>query len=117
MGSFPPVLLVSVKNKHSINNSIDFYRLMIGTSHTEAVETAVKTSSRRSKKSTYMSAYDKKVEERLQKLESSSSTGSNEGGLEERLSRLESRIDNLLTILKMDKQLNIEKLSAKYPVD
>ena len=92
---------------------------MIGTSHTEAVETAVKTSSRRTKKSsTYMSAYDKKVEERLQKLESASAalTNSSDSGLEERLSKLESRLDNLLTILKMDKSLNIPKLSAKYPV-
>ena len=90
---------------------------MIGTSHTEAVETAVKTSSKRTsrKSSTFMSAYDKQVEERLKKLESSSSSSG--GDVEERLSKLESRLDNLLTILKMDKTLNIPKLSVKYPVD
>lgn len=91
---------------------------MIGTSHTEAVETAVKTSSRRTKKSsTYMSAYDKQVEERLKKLESVSSPNSSDSDLGERLSKLESRLDNLLIILKMDKTLNIPKLSAKYPID
>ena len=59
----------------------------------------------------YMSQYDQEVEKRLKALEAQPKAASASSGDEGRIAALEAKVELLISILKMNTTLNIEKLS------